>query len=63
MESQTCRTKDKENMGNLRTNFPICKKIRTMGKQRKISGSGETSIRVPGIILLIVSQRSHWWLR
>jgi hypothetical protein len=62
-EAPTNRTKDRENMGNLRTTSPSHKKIRTMGRRRKIPGSGVTSIRAPGITLLITTQRSHWWLR
>jgi hypothetical protein len=30
-------------------------------RQRKIPGSGATSIRALGITLLIVAQSSHWW--
>jgi hypothetical protein len=62
-EAPTRRTKERENMGNLRTTSPSCKQRRTMGRQRKIPRSGVTSIRSPGITLLIVAQRSHWWLR
>jgi hypothetical protein len=36
-------------MGNLRKTSPSHKKRRTMGRQRKIPGSGATSIRAPGI--------------
>jgi hypothetical protein len=59
----TCRTKDRAKMGNLRKTSPNRKQRRTMGRQRKILGSGVTSIRAPGISLLIVSQSSLWWLR
>jgi hypothetical protein len=59
----THRKKDIENIGNLRTTSPSCKQRRTMGRRRNISGSGATSIRALGITLLIVAQRSHWWLR
>jgi hypothetical protein len=63
-EAPTHRTKDREKMGNLRKTSPDRKKIRTMGRQRNIMGSGGTSIlRTPRIRLFIVAQRSHWWLR
>jgi hypothetical protein len=32
-------------------------------RQRKILGSGVTSIRALGITLLTVAQSSHWWLK
>jgi hypothetical protein len=55
-ETPTHRAKDRENMGNLKTR-------ENMGRQRKIPGSGVTSIRAPIITLLIVAQSSDWWLR
>ena len=55
----THRTKDRENMENLRTTSLGYKKRRTQKRQRKIPESGATSIRAPGITLLIVSQISH----
>jgi hypothetical protein len=45
-EAPNHRTKNKENMGNLRTTSPIRKKIRTMGRRIKIPGSVATSISV-----------------
>jgi hypothetical protein len=36
-------------------------KVRTPERQRKIPGSGATSIRALGITLLTVAQRSRWW--
>jgi hypothetical protein len=38
-----------------------CKKRRTPERQRKIPGSGVTSIRALGITLLTVTQSSRWW--
>jgi hypothetical protein len=35
----------------------------TSKRKRKIPGSGVTSIRAPGITLLIATQSSLWWLR
>jgi cellulose biosynthesis protein BcsQ len=61
--AQTHRTKEKENMGNLRTTIPSHKKIRTKGRRRNILRCGATSIRAPGTTLLIVDQSSHLWLR
>jgi hypothetical protein len=43
--SQTCRTKDRENIDHLKTTSIGHKKIRTPKIQRKILGSGVTSIR------------------
>jgi hypothetical protein len=57
----THRTKDRANMGVIRTISPSHKKRRTLERQRKIPGSGATSIRTLGITLLIVAQSSHWW--
>jgi hypothetical protein len=59
----THRTKNRKNMGNLRTTSPSRKQRRTMERQRRMSGSGATSIRAPRITLLIVSQINHLWLR
>jgi hypothetical protein len=63
MEAPTRRTKDRLNMGNLRTTSPSCKKRRTMGRQRKIPGSGVTSIRSPSITMIIFVEINNWWLR
>ena len=62
-EAPTRRTKDRSNMGNLMTMSPRHKKRRTMGRWRRILGSGVTSIRAPEITLLIVAQKHHWWMR
>jgi hypothetical protein len=61
--SPNSKKKDREKMNLLRTNSLGFKQRRTLERQRKISGSGATSIRSPGITLLIVAQRSCWWLR
>jgi hypothetical protein len=53
----THRTKDRAKIDNLRTTSPGHKKIRTPERQRKIPGSGATSIRAPGITLLISSKQ------
>jgi hypothetical protein len=58
----TCRTKGREKMDNLRTTSLGHKQRRTVERQRKIPGSGVTSIRSPGITL-ISTQSSLWWLR
>jgi hypothetical protein len=52
----THKTKDRENMDSIRTTSPSCKKRRTPERQRKIPGSGATSIRSLGITLLTVAQ-------
>jgi hypothetical protein len=57
----THRTKDRENMDSIRTTSPSHKQRRTPERQRKIPGSGATSIRALGITLLTVAQSSHWW--
>jgi hypothetical protein len=62
-ETPTSRTKDRENMDNLRITSPSYKQIRTLERQRNILGSGATSIISPGITLLIAAQSSRWWLR
>jgi hypothetical protein len=59
----THRTKDRENMDSIRTTSTSRKQRRTLERQRKILGSGATSIRALGITLLTASQRSHWWLK
>jgi hypothetical protein len=59
----THRTKDRENMDSIRTTSPSRKQRRTLERQRKIPGSGATSIRALGITLLTVAQSSHWWLK
>jgi hypothetical protein len=57
----THRTKDREKMDSIRTTSPSRKQRRTLERQRKIPGSGVTSIRALGITLLIVAQSSRWW--
>jgi hypothetical protein len=57
----THRKKERENMDSIRTTSPIHKKRRTPERQRKIPGSGATSIRALGITLLTAAQRSRWW--
>jgi hypothetical protein len=59
----TCRTRDITKMDNLRTTSLSRKQRRTLERQRKIPGSGATSIRAPSITLWIVAQSSRWWLR
>jgi hypothetical protein len=59
----TCRTKDIEKMDCLRKTSLGFKQRRMPKRQRNIPGSGATSIRAPGITLLIVAQSSCWWLR
>jgi hypothetical protein len=54
-------TKDREKMDSIKTTSPIHKQRRTSERQRKILGSGATSIRALGITLLIVSQSRRWW--
>jgi hypothetical protein len=44
-------------MDSIRTTSPSPKKIRTRERQRKIPGSGVTSIKSLGITLLIAAQR------
>jgi hypothetical protein len=58
-EDQTCRKKDKENMDYLRKTSLSHKQRRTLERGIKILGSGATSIKSPGITLLISSQRIH----
>ena len=48
---------------NLKTTGPIQNKIRVMGIQRRILGSGETSTKSLGTTPMNVSQNIHWWLR
>jgi hypothetical protein len=57
----THRTKDKENMDSIKTTSPSRKQTRTSKRQRKIPGSGATSIRALGITLLTVTQSIHCW--
>jgi hypothetical protein len=57
------RTMDRENMDSIGTTSPIRKQKRTLKIQRKIPGSGATSIRSLGITLLIVTQRNRWWMK
>jgi hypothetical protein len=55
----THRTKDREKMDSIRTTIPSHKQRRTPKIQRKIPGSGATSIRALGITLLTAAQSSH----
>jgi hypothetical protein len=55
----THREKDKVKMESIRTTIPRHKQRRTLERQRKILGSGATSIRALGITLLNPAQRSH----
>jgi hypothetical protein len=57
----THRKKDRENMVSIRTTSPNRKQRRTPERQRKIPGSGATSIRSLGITLLTTAQSSRWW--
>jgi hypothetical protein len=59
----THRTKDREKMDSIKTTSTSHKKRRTPERQRKILGSGATSIRALGITLLTAAQRSRWWLK
>jgi hypothetical protein len=59
----THQTKEIENMDSIRTTSPRCKQRRTSKRQRKILGSGVTSIRALGITLLTAAQSSRWWLK
>jgi hypothetical protein len=59
----THRTKDRAKIDNIRTTNPSHKQRRTLERQRKIPGSGATSIRALGITLLTVAQSSCWWLK
>jgi hypothetical protein len=56
----THKKKDRENMGSIKTTNPSCKQRRTLERQRKILGSGATSIRTLGITLLTDAQSSPW---
>jgi hypothetical protein len=47
--------------GQYQDNRTSRKQRRTSERQRKISGSGATSIRALGITLLTVTQTSRWW--
>jgi hypothetical protein len=57
----THRTKEREKMGSIRTTSTSHKQRRTLERQRKIPGSGATSIRALGITLLTSAQSSRWW--
>jgi hypothetical protein len=59
----THRTKDRAKMDNIKTTSTSCKQRRTPERQRKIPGSGATSIRALGITLLTVAKSSRWWLK
>jgi hypothetical protein len=60
-EAPTHRTKYRENMDNISTTSPIRMQRRTPKRQKKIPGSGATSIRALGITLLTATQSSRWW--
>jgi hypothetical protein len=47
--------------GQYQDNSPSRKQRRTLERQRKILGSGATSIRALGITLLTAAQSSRWW--
>jgi hypothetical protein len=57
----THKTEDIENMDSVSTTSPSRKKIRTPKRQRKISGSGATSVRSLSITLLTAAQSNCWW--
>jgi hypothetical protein len=57
MVAPTRRTKDRAKIDHLKTTSLGCKQSRTPKRQRKIPRSGGTSIRAPGITLLIPAQR------
>jgi hypothetical protein len=54
-EAPTHRKKDRENMDSIMTTSTSRKQRRTPERQRKIPGSGATSIRALGITLLTVT--------
>jgi hypothetical protein len=62
-EAPTHKTKGKAKMENLMTTSLSRKQRRIMKIQRNTLGSGATSIRAPGITLLISAQSIHWWRR
>jgi hypothetical protein len=51
----THRTMDREKMDNIKITSPSCKKRRTPERQRKMPGSGGTSIRALGKTLLTIA--------
>jgi hypothetical protein len=59
----THRTKDREKMDCLRTKSLGHKKRKTLERQKRILGSGVTSIRAPSIKISISTQRGSQWLR
>ena len=59
----THRTKDRAKMDSIKTTSTSRKQRRTPERQRKIPGSGATSIRALGITLLTAAQSSRWWLK
>jgi hypothetical protein len=59
----THREKDRAKMHSIKTMHPSRKQRRTPERQRKILGSGATSIRSLGITLLTVAQSRSWWLK
>jgi hypothetical protein len=60
-EAPTHRIKDRAKMDSIRTTSPSRKQGRTPERQRKIAGSGVTSIRALGITLLTATQKRCWW--
>jgi hypothetical protein len=61
LDISTHRTKDRAKMDNIRTTSTSRKKRWTPERQRKIPGSGATSMRALVITLLTVAQSNHWW--
>jgi hypothetical protein len=61
--ASTHRKKDRAKMDSIRTTSPSRKQRRTPKRQRKIPGSGATSIISLGITLLTAAQSSRWWLK
>jgi len=59
----TYRTKDRENMDNIRKTIPSHMQRRTLKVQRRILGSGTTSLRSLGITQFISDQRSSCWIK
>jgi hypothetical protein len=57
----THKTKDREKMESIKKTSPSHKKIRTLERQRKILGSGATSIRALSITVLNSAQIIHQW--
>jgi hypothetical protein len=57
----THRTKDRENMDSIRKTSPSRKQRSTSERQRRILGSGATSIRSLGITMRTAAQSNRWW--